>query len=129
MSDAASDLVAPIEAGWADRAGITPATDGAVRAAVEAAVAGLDNGTLRVAAPDGAGGWRVNQWLKQAVLLSFRLSDNSTDARRARQDELVGQGPVEVRWLGRGSASPPPVSARCRAASSGAGRSSRRASS
>ena len=34
-------------------------------------------GAARVAEPDGAGGWKVNQWLKQAVLLSFRLNDNA----------------------------------------------------
>ncbi len=88
MTDIAHDLVAPIETGWADRANITPATDGAVRAAVEAALAGLDNGTLRVAEPDGAGGWRVNQWLKQAVLLSFRLTGNA----------LIPGGPAGAKW-------------------------------
>ncbi len=88
MSDVPNDLIAPIEAGWADRASITPDTDGAVRAAVEAALAGLDNGTLRVAEPDGAGGWRVNQWLKQAVLLSFRLSGNA----------LIPGGPGGAKW-------------------------------
>jgi 2,3,4,5-tetrahydropyridine-2-carboxylate N-succinyltransferase len=36
----------------------------------------LDSGEARVAEPDGNGGWRVNQWLKKAVLLSFRLNDN-----------------------------------------------------
>ncbi|HVF34097.1 MAG TPA: 2,3,4,5-tetrahydropyridine-2,6-dicarboxylate N-succinyltransferase, partial [Candidatus Saccharimonadia bacterium] len=45
-------------------------------AAVDEALAGLEAGTLRVAEPDGAGGWRVNQWLKKAVLLHFRLSPN-----------------------------------------------------
>ena len=83
-----NDLIAPIAAGWAERASITPETDGAVRAAVEAALAGLDNGTFRVAEPDGAGGWRVNQWLKQAVLLSFRMADNA----------LIGGGPDGARW-------------------------------
>ena len=69
-------LAATIQAAWDDRAALSPATTGAVRDAVEAAIAGLDDGTLRVAEPDGAGGWRINQWLKQAVLLSFRLGDN-----------------------------------------------------
>src|SRR3546814_7297332 len=45
-----------------------------VREAVDTALSGLDNGTLRVA-EKGAGGWQVNQWLKKAVLLSFRLND------------------------------------------------------
>jgi 2,3,4,5-tetrahydropyridine-2-carboxylate N-succinyltransferase len=69
-------LEATIAAAWDDRAVLSPATGGDVRAAVEAALAGLDDGSLRVAESDGAGGWRVNQWLKQAVLLSFRLNDN-----------------------------------------------------
>ncbi len=45
----------------------------AVRAAVDAVVDGLDTGRLRVAEPDGDGGWTVHQWIKKAVLLSFRL--------------------------------------------------------
>jgi len=45
-------------------------------APVDAAIALLEAGSARVAEPDGAGGWRVNQWLKQAVLLYFRLNDN-----------------------------------------------------
>ena len=63
-----------IDAAWEDRERISPATGGAVRAAVEAALDGLDSGTLRVAEPNGDG-WRVNQWLKKAVLLSFRIYD------------------------------------------------------
>ncbi len=66
-----------IAEGWESRDTITPATGGILKDAVQAALDGLDNGTLRVAEPDGAGGWRVNQWLKQAVLLSFRLWPNS----------------------------------------------------
>jgi 2,3,4,5-tetrahydropyridine-2,6-dicarboxylate N-succinyltransferase len=72
-----TDLIATIDAGWDARADVSPATTGALREAVEAALAGLDDGSLRVAEPDGADGWRVNQWLKKAVLLSFRLNDNS----------------------------------------------------
>ena len=64
-----------IEAAWERRAEVTP-TSGDVREPVEAALELLDSGKVRVAEPDGDGGWRVNQWLKQAVLLSFRLSDN-----------------------------------------------------
>lgn len=70
-----TDLIATIDAGWDARADVSPATTGALRDAVEAALAGLDDGSLRVAEPDGDG-WRVNQWLKKAVLLSFRLNDN-----------------------------------------------------
>ena len=45
------------------------------RPAVDRAIAGLEDGALRVAEPDGNGGWRVNQWLKKAVLLYFRTQD------------------------------------------------------
>lgn len=69
-----TDLAATIEAAWEDRASVGPATGGAVREAVEAALEALDSGDLRVAEKDGAE-WRVHQWLKKAVLLSFRLSD------------------------------------------------------
>jgi 2,3,4,5-tetrahydropyridine-2,6-dicarboxylate N-succinyltransferase len=70
-------LQAIIDAAWDARADLSSATTGDVRDAVAAALDALDNGTLRVAEPDGAGGWRVNQWLKKAVLLSFRLNDNA----------------------------------------------------
>ncbi len=46
-----------------------------VRPAVAQAIAGLESGNLRVAEPDGNGGWRVNEWLKKAVLLYFRVND------------------------------------------------------
>ncbi len=68
-------LTAIIDAAWDARDGINSATQGEVRDAVETALAGLDDGSLRVAEKlDGA--WHVNQWLKKAVLLSFRLNDN-----------------------------------------------------
>ncbi len=69
-------LQATIDAAWDDRATIGTATTGAVREAVTEALAMLDAGTARVAEP-GASGWQVNQWLKKAVLLSFRLNDNA----------------------------------------------------
>jgi 2,3,4,5-tetrahydropyridine-2-carboxylate N-succinyltransferase len=69
-------IEAVIEAAWEDRGAVSPATVGAVRDAVGAALAGLDEGSLRVAEPAPDGGWRTNQWLKKAVLLSFRLADN-----------------------------------------------------
>ena len=65
-----------IDDAWEARDTVSTATTGAVRSAVEAALAGLDAGELRVATPDGAGGWTVHQWLKKAVLLSFRLNPN-----------------------------------------------------
>ena len=68
-------LITAIEAAWEDRAAVTPGHP--VAEAVEAALALLDSGAARVAQPDGNGGWIVNQWLKKAVLLSFRLNDNA----------------------------------------------------
>jgi len=66
-----------IETLWEGRDRVNPGTGGAERAAVEEALDLLDSGRARVAEPDGAGGWRVNQWLKQAVLLSFRLTESA----------------------------------------------------
>lgn len=71
-----SDLEATIDAAWENRAEIGLTTAGEVRIAVDRALALLDSGAARVAEPDGEGGWRVHQWLKKAVLLSFRLNDN-----------------------------------------------------
>ena len=71
-----TDLSAIIDAAWEDRATLGFDTGGDIREAVNAALHQLDSGEARVAEPDGAGGWRVNQWLKKAVLLSFRLNDN-----------------------------------------------------
>ena len=70
-----AQLAQAIEAAWDDRASVTPDRSD-VRDAVERALAMLDSGEARVAQPDGNGGWQVNQWLKKAVLLSFRLNDN-----------------------------------------------------
>jgi 2,3,4,5-tetrahydropyridine-2-carboxylate N-succinyltransferase len=71
-----STLASTIDAAWEARDTISPDTKGAVRDAVEAALTGLDSGTLRVATKED-GAWRVHQWLKKAVLLSFRLNDMS----------------------------------------------------
>jgi len=70
-----SDLAAQIEAAFDARDTVTPASTD-VRAIVDQALDLLDSGAARVAEPDGNGGWKVNQWLKKAVLLSFRLNDN-----------------------------------------------------
>ncbi|MEZ5735298.1 MAG: 2,3,4,5-tetrahydropyridine-2,6-dicarboxylate N-succinyltransferase [Novosphingobium sp.] len=70
-----SELEAAIESAWEARDGVTPASSD-VRKIVDEALALLDSGKARVAEPDGSGGWKVNQWLKKAVLLSFRLNDN-----------------------------------------------------
>src|SRR6185503_19460357 len=71
-----STLQNVIERAWERRAELSPSrADAEVRDAVEQCIAGLDAGTFRVAEPlDGR--WVVNQWLKQAVLLSFRINDN-----------------------------------------------------
>jgi 2,3,4,5-tetrahydropyridine-2-carboxylate N-succinyltransferase len=71
-----TQLEAAINAAWEARESLAPAAQVTARAAVEEALAALDAGRLRVAEP-GADGWRVNEWLKKAVLLSFRLSDNA----------------------------------------------------
>ena len=69
------DLKSIIENAWDRRSDISPTTQGAVRNAVENVLEMLDSGQLRVAEPEGEE-WAVNQWVKQAVLLSFRLHPN-----------------------------------------------------
>ncbi|MDE2563422.1 MAG: 2,3,4,5-tetrahydropyridine-2,6-dicarboxylate N-succinyltransferase [Sphingomonadales bacterium] len=69
-----SQLEAAIDAAWEARDTVTPAS-AAVREVVETALEMLDSGKARVAEKVG-GEWQVNQWLKKAVLLSFRLNDN-----------------------------------------------------
>jgi 2,3,4,5-tetrahydropyridine-2-carboxylate N-succinyltransferase len=68
-------LQKPIEELWERRESLSAKTGGAARDAVEAALDALDTGSVRVAQPV-ASGWQVNQWLKMAVLLSFRLTDS-----------------------------------------------------
>jgi 2,3,4,5-tetrahydropyridine-2,6-dicarboxylate N-succinyltransferase len=68
-------LAAIIDAAWDARDTISSATQGEVREAVQTALNGLDDGHFRVA-DKSSGSWQVNQWLKKAVLLSFRLNDN-----------------------------------------------------
>jgi 2,3,4,5-tetrahydropyridine-2-carboxylate N-succinyltransferase len=67
-------LKAIIDAAYEHAAAVTPKTKGAIRDAVAAALDGLDRGELRVAEKKG-GAWEVQQWLKKAILLSFRLED------------------------------------------------------
>ena len=67
-----------IDAAWENRAQISPAQAPAdVREAVRHVLAELDAGRLRVATREGVGRWTVHQWIKKAVLLSFRLTDNA----------------------------------------------------
>ncbi len=74
MADAA--LEQTINDAWEARTSINTGTTGAVREAVGAALDLLDSGRMRVAEKGADGAWTVNQWLKKAVLLSFRLNDN-----------------------------------------------------
>jgi 2,3,4,5-tetrahydropyridine-2,6-dicarboxylate N-succinyltransferase len=69
-------LQRPIEALWDSRDSLSSSTGGEARRVVEAALDALDAGAVRVAEKT-AQGWQVNQWLKQAVLLSFRLTDSA----------------------------------------------------
>src|SRR6202035_5391632 len=70
-------LAKTIDDAFEARADISPATKGPVRDAVEQALDLLDRGAVRVAERRGNGLWQVNQWLKKAVLLSFRLTEMS----------------------------------------------------
>ena len=72
----ADELRFTIESAFERRAALTAAEiEGSTRPAVERAIDGLESGRLRVAEPDGRGGWQVNEWLKKAVLLYFRVND------------------------------------------------------
>ncbi len=75
MQDTNLELI--IDAAWEKRDGIGPATGGGVRAAVDSVLDLLDQGKARVAEKQG-GEWIVHQWLKKAVLLSFRLNEMTT---------------------------------------------------
>src|SRR6188474_2540607 len=76
-----------IDQAWEERDTIDTATAGPVRTAVETALSALDRGDLRVA-EKGADGWQVNQWLKKAALLSFRLNAM----------EAIAGGPGDAHW-------------------------------
>ena len=81
------DLAAAIAAAWDARDSLSAATRGAHRDAVEATLAGLDAGQLR-AAEKLNGAWKANEWVKKAILLSFRLNDM----------EIVEGGPGGAVW-------------------------------
>jgi 2,3,4,5-tetrahydropyridine-2-carboxylate N-succinyltransferase len=70
------DLQSVIDRAWDERASLPGAATPELREAVEQAIADLNAGRRRVAERQGVGQWTVNQWLKKAVLLSFRLNDN-----------------------------------------------------
>jgi 2,3,4,5-tetrahydropyridine-2-carboxylate N-succinyltransferase len=86
MSDATLEKI--IDDAFAARDGIGPATKGPLREAVETVLGLLDSGKARVAERQADGRWQVNQWLKKAVLLSFRLNDMA----------VIGGGPGEAVW-------------------------------
>ncbi|MGN6826321.1 MULTISPECIES: 2,3,4,5-tetrahydropyridine-2,6-dicarboxylate N-succinyltransferase [Roseateles] len=71
-----TQLQTTIEQAWEDRASLNTGSTGAVREAVDHVIAELDAGRLRVAERQAVGQWTVHQWVKKAVLLSFRLNDN-----------------------------------------------------
>jgi 2,3,4,5-tetrahydropyridine-2-carboxylate N-succinyltransferase len=82
-----AELQQMIDRAWEERESIGPDTRGEVRQAVDAAIAALDRGEARIAEKaDGA--WTVHQWLKKAVLLSFRLNPM----------ELIAGGPGGAHW-------------------------------
>jgi 2,3,4,5-tetrahydropyridine-2,6-dicarboxylate N-succinyltransferase len=84
----ANKLAETIDAAFERRDQIGPTTTGDVREAVEQALELLDCGAARVAEKGPDGSWRVNQWLKKAVLLSFRLNDMT----------VIGGGPGQAAW-------------------------------
>ena len=104
-----------IDRAFEERDGINTSTRGEVRDAVETALNLLDGGKVRVAERGADGNWTVNQWLKKAVLLSFRLNPM----------EIVKGGPGESAWwdkvppsstAGASTNSRRPASAPCRTA-------------
>ena len=111
-----STLEATIESGWEIRDRIDASTQGPLREAVTEVLARLDAGELRVA-EKRAGAWKVNEWAKKAVLLSFRLSPMSTISGAAGGPN--GGTRLNPSSLGgRRSVSRKPVSARYRVVSS-----------
>jgi 2,3,4,5-tetrahydropyridine-2-carboxylate N-succinyltransferase len=84
----AAELEKTIDAAFERRDEIGPTTKGAVREAVDQALDLLDRGAARVAERTAGGVWKVNQWLKKAVLLSFRLNDMS----------VIPGGPAHAAW-------------------------------
>lgn len=83
-----ADLQSTIEAAFEDRDNVGLTTQGEIREAVEEALNLLDSGKARVAEKSASGDWEVNQWLKMAVLLGFRLNDM----------EIISNGPGGATW-------------------------------
>jgi 2,3,4,5-tetrahydropyridine-2-carboxylate N-succinyltransferase len=100
-----SELITVIESAYEDRLSFSPAnTPGDVRNAVESCIDLLESGRARVAEPDresGDGHWKVNQWLKKAVLLYFRINNNKVvEGGHTRFFDKV-----PLRWAGDGEPS------------------------
>ena len=93
-------LTTTIDEAFEQRDTISTATTGDVRDAVETALEMLDRGELRVA-EKADGEWTVNQWLKKAVLLSFRLRDMEPISGGPGDSTWVGQGRQQVQGMGR----------------------------
>ena len=75
-ADPHAELRFVIDSAWARRTSLTlEEIEGSTRPAIDQAIEGLEAGTMRVAEPDGKGGWQVNEWLKKAVLLYFRVNE------------------------------------------------------
>jgi len=92
------DLQTTIEGAWEERAGISPqSVDASVREAIEHTLNALDQGTLRVAEKIDDQ-WVVHQWIKKAVLLSFRIADNEIMG----QDPLLFYDKVPLKFTGYG---------------------------
>ncbi|GAB3749490.1 2,3,4,5-tetrahydropyridine-2,6-dicarboxylate N-succinyltransferase [Lysobacter olei] len=96
-----------VDSAWERRTMLTlDEIDGSLRPAVESVVSGLEDGQFRVAEPDGNGGWKVNEWLKKAVLLYFRVNEMQVvDAQPAPFWDKVparfaGYGENDFRKLG-----------------------------
>ncbi|MBC7547560.1 MAG: 2,3,4,5-tetrahydropyridine-2,6-dicarboxylate N-succinyltransferase, partial [Polaromonas sp.] len=77
MTQDNAHLQSTIDAAWEDRANLSPKTAPKdIVDAVEQTISALNSGKLRVATRESVGVWTTHQWIKKAVLLSFRLSDN-----------------------------------------------------
>jgi len=87
-NSAHQSLEKSIDAAWETRDGISTRTKGEIRDAVDESLQLLDSGKLRVATRETDGQWTVHQWLKKAVLLSFRLNDM----------EIIKSGPGKAVW-------------------------------
>jgi 2,3,4,5-tetrahydropyridine-2-carboxylate N-succinyltransferase len=83
-----TEIAGIVDAAWEKRSEIGASTGGEVREAVTRALELLDSGEARVAEKQADGSWATHQWLKKAVLLSFRLNDN----------RIIGNGPGGAVW-------------------------------